>query len=118
MLVCGADDQDVLVHAIPGIPAETQELTQTGATWGLDRIDSRTGLNGDYNFDQTGAGVTVFVLDDGVLPSHPEFTGRYLGCRDFSGEGCGAAAGTPGDHGTHVGKLICLKLKKNDPHLT
>ena len=58
-VVCGAD-QDGLVYVIPGIPAETQELTQTGATWGLDRIDSPTGLDGDYNFDQTGAGVTVF----------------------------------------------------------
>ena len=80
---------------------ETQEITQTGATWGLDRIDSATGLDGDYNYDQTGVDVTVFVLDNGVLPSHSEFTGRYLGCEDYTGEGCGA--GLSGNHGTHVG---------------
>ncbi|CAB9525681.1 Subtilisin-like protease 1 (Fragment) [Seminavis robusta] len=85
-----------------GIPVEEtkdqQTITQTGAPWGLDRIDSRTGLDGNYNYDATGAGVIIFIFDTGVLSTHVEFTGRLEPCVDYSGEGCNQ----PGLHGTHV----------------
>ena len=70
-------------------------------SWGLDRIDSRTGLNNVYNFDATGEGVTIFIADGGVLSTHSEFQGRLLGCTDFTGQGC-----LSNDHATHVGKYI------------
>lgn len=72
--------------------------SQLNAPWGLDRIDARSGLNGRYNYDYTGNGVTIFVVDGGVLPTHTEYSDRYEGCMDFSGEGCEV----PSDHGTFV----------------
>lgn len=41
----------------------TTETTQTGAIWGIDRIDQRTGTNGAYNYTKTGSGVTAYVID-------------------------------------------------------
>src|SRR6185369_14945196 len=38
--------------------------TQTGATWGLDRIDQRDlPLNSTYNYNATGTGVTAYIID-------------------------------------------------------
>ena len=66
------------------------------------RIDERTGLNGLFNYDGTGRGVTIFIADAGVLSTHTEFTGRYLSCTDYTGEGCSASS----KHGTHVGTIV------------
>jgi len=53
-------------------------ITQTGATWGIDRVDQRAlPLNGLYTYnDQAGAGVDVYVIDTGILVTHNEFVGR------------------------------------------
>ena len=41
----------------------TASTTQTGATWGLDRIDQRDlPLDGNYNYDETGTGVTAYII--------------------------------------------------------
>ena len=51
--------------------------TQTGATWGLDRIDQRARpVDGNYTYDFTGAGVTAYVIDTGIRFDHVEFEGR------------------------------------------
>src|SRR3954454_24225916 len=43
------------------------DTTQTGATWGLDRIDQRNlPLEGNYNYTPTGAGVTAYIIDTGI----------------------------------------------------
>ena len=47
------------------------------ATWGLDRIDLRDGLDGKYDYGGAlGAGSVVYVLDTGVRTSHDDFEGR------------------------------------------
>jgi subtilisin family serine protease len=77
--------------------------TQTGAPWGLDRIDQRNlPLNGTYNYTSTGSGVTAYVIDTGIYASHVQFGGRAANVYDAFG-------GTGNDcngHGTHVAGII------------
>ncbi|HEU0299384.1 MAG TPA: S8 family serine peptidase, partial [Longimicrobium sp.] len=75
--------------------------TQTGATWGLDRVDQRDlPLNAEYTYTRTGAGVTAYVIDSGILTSHTEFGGRATVGTDLVGDG---QNGQDCDgHGTHV----------------
>lgn len=76
---------------------------QSGATWGLDRIDQRNlPLTSGYHYDTTGAGVTAYIVDTGVLTTHSQFTGR-------TAAGYSAVGGTPTDcngHGTHVAGTV------------
>lgn len=79
--------------------------SQTGATWGLDRIDQRDlPLNSIYNYNQTGAGVNVYIIDTGIRKTHTEFGGRaYHGYTAISdGRGSDDCNG----HGTHVAGTV------------
>ncbi|MEU7935696.1 fibronectin type III domain-containing protein [Micromonospora echinofusca] len=50
---------------------------QGGAPWHLDRIDQRdTNLDGLFRYPNTGEGVTAYVVDSGIGPGHPQFSGR------------------------------------------
>ena len=49
---------------------------QSNPPWGLDRIDSKKGLDSKYVYSKTGAGVNVYVVDTGIRASHSEFSGR------------------------------------------
>jgi subtilisin family serine protease len=83
----------------------TASGTQTKATWGLDRIDERVRtLDGTYTYDQTGAGVTAYVIDTGILLSHTEFSGRLVG--GFDAVTTGGNANDCNGHGTHVAGTI------------
>jgi hypothetical protein len=92
-----------------------RKVSQTMPPWGLDRIDSRTGLDQVYNSAFTGDGVTIAIVDSGVLSTHREFTERIVGCFDFTGDGCDSS----GSHGTHVGKSnTVIKCMKFHPWMT
>ena len=79
--------------------------TQTGATWGLDRIDQASlPLNSTYNYPNTGAGVNAYIIDTGVLITHTQFTGR-IGT-GFSAIGASQDYVDCNGHGTHVSGTV------------
>jgi subtilisin family serine protease len=79
--------------------------TQTGATWGLDRIDQRDlPLGGTYVYNNTGAGVRAYIIDTGVRASHAEFGGRVAA--GFTAVQDGNGTNDCNGHGTHVAGTV------------
>src|SRR3954447_3808377 len=80
------------------------DTTQSGATWGLDRIDQRSRpLDGNYNYTADGTGVTAYIIDTGIRFAHNEFSGRASSGID---EVDGGTADDCNGHGTHVSGTV------------
>ena len=80
------------------------QATQSPATWGLDRVDARSGLDNSYTYNADGSGVHAYIIDTGINASHTDFAGRI-------GNGYDAIDNdnTPNDcngHGTHVAGTV------------
>lgn len=78
--------------------------TQSGATWGLDRIDQRSGTNGTYTYTTRAATATAYIIDTGIRSTHVDFgsrvTGGFTAINDDRGtEDCNG-------HGTHVAGTV------------
>jgi subtilisin family serine protease len=102
--------QLALVTADPRVAFVERDLemhafaTQTGATWGLDRIDQRNlPLSGTFTYTNTGSGVKAYVIDTGIRFSHSQFGGRAISGYDSVD---GGSADDCNGHGTHVAGTI------------
>jgi subtilisin family serine protease len=77
--------------------------TQTGATWGIDRIDQKARpLSTTYTYSTTASNVTAYVIDTGILYTHQQFGGRATAGYDAVGTGGVDCNG----HGTHVAGTV------------
>ena len=116
-----ADGLDALTR-LPGVALVDPEVRVSSTaeqvdppSWGLDRIDQAAlPLDGRYRYQTSGSGVTVYVVDSGIRPSHTEFSGRvpygavynydappglrWSGTVASGFEDCASGSG----HGTHV----------------
>ncbi len=83
----------------------TIDADQSGATWGLDRIDQQSlPLNSTYSYTSTGTGVDAYVIDTGILGTHNEFAGRMRSGYTAINDGRGSV--DCNGHGTHVAGTI------------
>ncbi|WP_309573310.1 S8 family peptidase, partial [Deinococcus sp.] len=88
-------EQDAIVHA---------DATQTGATWGIDRIDQRDlPLDSSYTYSTTASNVTAYIIDTGIRTTHSEFGGRAIWGINQSGDGNNTDCN---GHGTHVSGTV------------
>jgi len=98
------NDQVVTLFDEPAVDDDTTE-TQTGATWGIDRIDQRTlPLSGTYSYwGSAGKDVVAYIIDTGIYIEHNDFGGRAsYGFSAFPNEGNPDGNG----HGTHVASTV------------
>ncbi|MBO4142870.1 S8 family peptidase [Micromonospora tulbaghiae] len=81
----------------------TTQGTQTGATWGLDRIDQRNlTLNSTYTYPNTASNVRAYIIDTGIRTTHSDFGGRATwgtNTVDTNNTDCNG-------HGTHVAGTV------------
>ena len=101
--------QDPRVARIEADQVMTASTIQTPATWGLDRVDQRAlPLSNSYSYSADGTGVTVYIIDTGILFTHLDFEGRARKGADYVGILGGTAADCHG-HGTHVAGTVAGK---------
>ena len=80
-------------------------VTQTPATWGIDRIDQRNlPLDNSYTYNFTGAGVHAYIIDTGIRATHQEFAGRIGD--GFTAINDGRGTNDCNGHGTHVSGTV------------
>ncbi|KAI9226916.1 MAG: peptidase S8/S53 domain-containing protein [Piptocephalis tieghemiana] len=103
------DDAIVSIHQQDGsLPTNISITTQTGASWGLSRINQhKLNLDGIYNYPSSaGSGVNVYIVDTGIDFTNPEFGGRAkAGTTTISGYPSSFDSDDNG-HGTFVAGII------------
>ncbi|MHA0041963.1 S8 family peptidase [Deinococcus sp. PEB2-63] len=78
--------------------------TQSGATWGLDRIDQRNlPLDSSYTYGSTASGVKAYIIDTGINTAHTNFGGRAIWGTNTTGDGNNSDCQ---GHGTHVAGTV------------
>jgi subtilisin family serine protease len=98
------DNRVVRVEADGIATVVTLPTTQSGATWGLDRLDQTAlPLSGSFSYTNNGAGVKAYIIDTGIRFSHAEFAGRATSGFDAVN---GGSADDCNGHGTHVAGTV------------
>jgi subtilisin family serine protease len=93
--------QDPRVKYIEEDSEVSLDTTQSGATWGLDRVDQRNlPLDGSYTYNTTASNVHAYIIDTGIRTSHNDFGGRASVGYDAIGDGQNGQ--DCNGHGTHV----------------
>ena len=88
-------EQDAMMH---------MSATQTGATWGLDRVDQRSRpTDGSYIYNYTGSGIKAYIIDTGINTAHTNFGGRAIWGTNTTGDGRNSDCQ---GHGTHVAGTV------------
>jgi subtilisin family serine protease len=83
----------------------TANVTQSPATWGIDRIDQRNlPLSNSYTYNFTGAGVHAYIIDTGIRVTHQQFAGRTG--NGFTSISDGNGTNDCNGHGTHVSGTV------------
>ncbi|KAI8068664.1 peptidase S8/S53 domain-containing protein [Gongronella butleri] len=98
-------DHNIVQYWVKDTVFEIQEMIQENPpSWGLDRIDQRSGTDGLYKFpDNQGEGTTVYILDTGVDETNADLEGRVTIGETVVGN-------DPSDndgHGTFVAGVCC-----------
>lgn len=89
----------------PDVAVRASQAVQAAAPWGLDRADQRDlPLSGSYAYARTGAGVTAYVIDSGILAGHADFGGRVRAGYTSVADGNGTS--DCNGHGTHVAGIV------------
>jgi subtilisin family serine protease len=86
------------------VPVQASVL-QTGATWGLDRIDqANLPLSTTFSYLATGVGVRAYIVDTGIRLTHTQLVGRAT--TGFDAVTAGGTATDCNGHGTHVAGTV------------
>ncbi|HYW13427.1 MAG TPA: S8 family peptidase [Longimicrobium sp.] len=86
------------------VPVQASVL-QTGATWGLDRIDqANLPLSTTFSYVATGVGVRAYIVDTGIRLTHTQLVGRAV--TGFDAVTAGGTANDCNGHGTHVAGTV------------
>jgi subtilisin family serine protease len=72
--------------------------SQSGATWGLDRIDGTR--DGSYTYQNSGDQIRIYIVDTGVDANHPDLRGRVIDGFDAFSKNLDQT--DCNGHGTHV----------------
>jgi subtilisin family serine protease len=79
------------------------DVTQSPATWGIDRIDQRDlPLSNSFTYTRTASNVRAYIIDTGIRTTHNEFGGRATFGVNYAGGQKDDCHG----HGTHVAGTV------------
>ena len=89
-------EEDAVIHL---------SATQSGATWGLDRVDQRNlPLDSSYTYSTTASNVNAYIVDTGIRRTHADFGGRAV--VGFDAINDGQNTNDCNGHGTHVAGTV------------